>query len=105
MSSHAPRVPPMTDYCSLRIERPTETIAELVLAGPGRGNAMGPDFWRELPAAVAAIEADRGVRALVVRGAGEHYSYGLDLPAMGAELSALLADGAAGRAAVVEQAR
>ena len=95
----------MADYRSLRIERPTEAIAELVLAGPGRGNAMGPDFWRELPAAVAAIEADRAVRALVVRGSGEHCSYGLDLPAMGAELSALLADGAAGRAALVEQAR
>ena len=21
--------------------------------GPGKGNAMGPDFWRELPLAVA----------------------------------------------------
>ena len=24
-------------------------VAQLTLLGPGKGNAMGPDFWRELP--------------------------------------------------------
>ena len=38
----------MTDFKSLRIESQHDAIAELVLIGPGRGNAMGPDFWREL---------------------------------------------------------
>ena len=54
--------------------------------GPGKGNAMGPDFWRELPLAVAALEADDGVRAVIVRGDGANFSYGLDLGAMVGEL-------------------
>lgn len=90
---------------SLRIERNSPDIAELVLTGPGRGNAMGPDFWRELPLAIAELEADAGLRALIVRGSGEHFSYGLDLPAMGAELGGMLGDAARGRPAIVAQAR
>ncbi|PKM40885.1 MAG: enoyl-CoA hydratase, partial [Gammaproteobacteria bacterium HGW-Gammaproteobacteria-1] len=89
---------------SLRIEG-QGAVAELVLLGPGRGNAMGPDFWRELPQAVAQIEADDAVRAIIVRGSGEHFSYGLDLPAMAAQLQPILGNGAAGRAAIITLAR
>jgi enoyl-CoA hydratase len=74
-------------YRSLRVER-QEHVAEIVLMGPGKGNAMGPDFWRELPLAVAALDADEGVRAVIVRGEGAHFSYGLDLAAMAGELPA-----------------
>lgn len=95
----------MSTYVSLRIDRREGGIAELVLFGPARGNAMGPDFWRELPAAVAELQADGALRCLIVRGEGEHFSYGLDLPGMGAELGALLGDGASGRAAIIAQAR
>ncbi len=95
----------MSSQVSLRIDRRDGGIAELVLLGPARGNAMGPDFWRELPAAVAELQADAALRCLIVRGEGEHFSYGLDLPGMGAELGALLGDGAAGRAAIIAQAR
>ena len=94
----------MADYQSLRIERPLADVAQLTLVGPGRGNAMGPHFWRELPLALAALEADAGVRALIVCGAGEHYSFGLDLPAMAAEIGPLLANGAPGRRGVVREA-
>ncbi|MDP1697596.1 MAG: enoyl-CoA hydratase-related protein [Xanthomonadaceae bacterium] len=89
---------------SLRIEG-QGAVAELVLLGPGRGNAMGPDFWRELPQAVAQIEADGAVRTIIVRGSGEHFSYGLDLPAMAAQLQPILGNGAAGRAAIITLAR
>jgi enoyl-CoA hydratase len=89
---------------SLRIDG-QGAVAELVLLGPGRGNAMGPDFWRELPQAVAQIEADGAVRAIIVRGSGEHFSYGLDLPAMAAQLQPILGNGAAGRAAIITLAR
>jgi enoyl-CoA hydratase len=94
----------MSDYRSLRIQHSEDGIAELILLGPARGNAMGPDFWRELPAAVAALAANRTVRAVVVHGDGGHFSYGLDLPAMAGEIGALLSDGAPGRVAIVEQA-
>src|SRR5262245_45381377 len=74
-----------SSYRSLRVERGEHT-AEIVLTGPGKGNAMGPDFWRELPLAIAALEADETVRALIVRGDGAHFSYGLDIGAMAGEL-------------------
>jgi enoyl-CoA hydratase len=78
-------MPEEATYRSLRVEQ-QDGVAEVVLTGPGKGNAMGPDFWRELPLAVAALEADDGVRAVIVRGEGAHFSYGLDLGAMVAEL-------------------
>lgn len=72
------------EYRSLRVSR-EESIAEVVLIGPGKGNAMGPDFWRELPQVFAALDQDEAIRAVIVRGEGQHFSYGLDLPAMLAE--------------------
>lgn len=84
--------------------RSSPSVAELELVGPGRGNAMGPDFWRELPQAMAELDADPELRAVIVHGRGEHFSYGLDLPAMAAEIGAMLGDGARGRRAVIDQA-
>lgn len=68
-------------YQSLRIEK-TDGIAEIVLTGPGKGNALGPDFWREMPEALRELDADESVRVLLLRGNGAHFSYGLDLAAM-----------------------
>jgi enoyl-CoA hydratase len=69
------------ELVSLRVER-TGHRAEVTLLGPGKGNAMGPDFWRELPLVFAALDADTEVRAIVLTGSGAHFSYGLDLPAI-----------------------
>jgi enoyl-CoA hydratase len=74
---------------SLRVRR-TAPIAEVTLLGPGKGNAMGPDFWRELPLVFRALDADPEVRAVVLTGNGPHFSYGLDLPAMMPEWSGIL---------------
>lgn len=63
---------------SVRIER-DGPVAHLVLLGPGAGNAMGPATWDELPAAFAEIDADDALRTVVLRGSGDHFSYGLDL--------------------------
>lgn len=90
---------------SLIIHKNSPAIAELELIGPGRGNAMGPDFWRELPLAIAELESDPVLRALIVRGSGVHFSYGLDLAAMAAEMGAMLGDGAPGRCQIIEAAR
>ncbi|MBB3051077.1 enoyl-CoA hydratase [Prauserella isguenensis] len=57
-------------------------VAEVTLLGPAKGNAMGPDFWRELPLVFRALDADPDVRAIVLTGSGQHFSYGLDLNAM-----------------------
>jgi len=95
----------MPPFQSLRIDQAAVAVAEIVLAGPGRSPAMGPDFWRELPAAVAALEGDPALRAVVVRGDGGQFSYGLDLAAMAADLGSILGDGAAGRPRIIELAR
>ena len=70
-----------------------EHVAEVTLIGPGKGNAMGPDFWRELPEIFAQLDADDSVRAIVVTGSGRNFSYGLDLIAMADELGPVLAEG------------
>src|ERR1700735_4594023 len=72
-------------------------VAQVTLIGPGKGNAMGPAFWSELPELFADLDADRDVRAIVITGSGRNFSYGLDLPAMGGSFSPVLADGASAR--------
>lgn len=77
----------------------TETndhVAEVVLRTPGKGNAMGPDFWRELPETFAALDANSDVRAVVLRADGKHFTFGLDLASMMTELGPLAAGGLAG---------
>ncbi|RLK59434.1 enoyl-CoA hydratase [Actinokineospora cianjurensis] len=72
----------------------SDHVAEVTLLGPGKGNAMGPDFWRELPVVFGALDADPEVRAVVLTGSGAHFSYGLDLPAMMPRWGEVLAEGA-----------
>ncbi|MEZ5151550.1 crotonase/enoyl-CoA hydratase family protein [Rhodococcus zopfii] len=67
-------------------------VARVTLVGPGKGNAMGPDFWSELPELFAALDTDDEVRAVVLAGSGKHFSFGLDLPAMSGDIGKVLAD-------------
>lgn len=83
-------------YESLAVEI-SDHVAQVTLLGPGKGNAMGPAFWAELPEAFRALDADPDVRAIVLTGSGKNFSYGLDLAAMGDTLSPMLADGALAR--------
>jgi enoyl-CoA hydratase len=80
-------------YESVTVET-KEHVAQVTLIGPGKGNAMGPAFWSELPEVFTALDADRDIRAIVITGSGRNFSYGLDLPAMGATLAPVLAEGA-----------
>ncbi|MER7450265.1 crotonase/enoyl-CoA hydratase family protein [Nocardia beijingensis] len=81
----------MTDWQAFTVET-KDHVAQVTLIGPGKGNAMGPDFWRELPEVFQALDADPDVRAIVLTGSGKHFSYGLDLPAMSGTFGPLLAD-------------
>ena len=65
-------------------------VLTLTLLGPGKGNAMGPEFWAELPQAIDEINRMDDVRAVIVRGSGDHFSYGLDLPQMMPRLAAMV---------------
>ena len=75
----------MTQYRSLTIDI-ADHIATVTLIGPGRGNAMGPAFWEEMAPAFATLDTDDTVRVVLVRGSGDHFSYGLDLMAMMGDL-------------------
>ncbi|WP_407689524.1 crotonase/enoyl-CoA hydratase family protein [Mycobacterium sp. HUMS_1102779] len=72
-------------------------VARVTLIGPGKGNAMGPAFWSEMPELFAALDADHDVRAIVITGSGKNFSYGLDVPAMGGTFTPLLAGDALAR--------
>jgi enoyl-CoA hydratase len=76
-----------SNYKSLRFEK-SDGVAEVTLVGPGKGNAMGPEFWVEMPALFESIDHDEEVRVVIIRGEGDHFSYGLDLPAMAGQLGA-----------------
>ena len=71
----------LDNLVSLKVDI-ADRVAEVTLLGPGKGNAMGPDFWRELPQVFGALDADPEVHAVVLTGSGPNFSYGLDLPAM-----------------------
>lgn len=79
------------DLVSLKVDI-ADRVAEVTLLGPGKGNAMGPDFWRELPLVFGELDADPEVHAIVLTGSGANFSYGLDLPAMMPHWAPLLAD-------------
>ncbi len=59
-------------------------VATLWLDRPEARNAMAPQFFEDLPRAVAEINADATIRAIVVAAKGPHFSVGLDLKAVGA---------------------
>ena len=68
----------MTD--TIRVER-AEGLATLSLAQAARGNPIDGAFARELVHVVGALReaADDGLRAVLLRAEGPHFSYGGDL--------------------------
>ncbi|WP_420147597.1 crotonase/enoyl-CoA hydratase family protein [Spirosoma sp.] len=75
-------------YQALAFEQ-TNGVMTLTLLGPGKGNAMGPEFWEELPKAMDEINRMHDVRCIVFRGSGDHFSYGLNIPHMMPRLGAM----------------
>jgi enoyl-CoA hydratase len=86
----------MAELVSMKVERAAH-VAIVTLLGPGKGNALGPDFWRELPLVFGDLDADDDIRAIVLTGSGKHFSYGLDLSAIAQLWAPLLADRALAR--------
>ncbi len=69
---------------SIEIDR---DVATLWLDREEARNALGPDFWRDLPIAMALLGDDPDVRCVILAAKGPHFSVGLDLKAMGPLLS------------------
>ncbi len=86
--------PPSLESLALSIEDHVATVTLRAAGALGKANRMGPAFWREMPEAFAWLDASPDVRAVVLRGEGEHFTYGLDLATMAGELAPALGDGA-----------
>lgn len=69
-------------------------VATVTMRASGKAPRMGGAFWREMPDLFASLDDDEAVRCVVVRGEGEHFSFGLDLGTMAADVQPLLVDGA-----------
>jgi enoyl-CoA hydratase len=63
----------------VRVEQPGDRVAVLVLDRPNRLNALSSELAAGLAEAVAEVEADPEVRALVVAGEGRCFSAGADI--------------------------
>ena len=67
----------MTDSLDFKMLSPA--IGELCLNNPARRNALTAKMWAELPAKLDEIAKTKGLKALILRGAGEHFSAGADI--------------------------
>ncbi len=65
-------------FPGLAFEAPADGVLELVIANEGRQNSATEAMHRDLANVWRALDADPGVRAVLVRGAGEHFSSGGD---------------------------
>lgn len=54
-------------------------VAHIRLSRPESLNTMVPAFWKELPAALRAIDAEAQARVIVISATGKHFSAGMDL--------------------------
>jgi enoyl-CoA hydratase len=69
-------------------------VATVTLAATGKANRMGPEYWAQIPALFTRLDMDDDVRSVVLRGAGQHFTFGLDLAGMAGELAALISSDA-----------
>jgi len=82
---------PVPDFSALSLAL-EDHVATVVLRATGKASRMGPAFWDEMPKAFAWLDAEPDVRAVVLRGEGEHFSFGLDLATMAGDILGVLAD-------------
>ncbi|BAU73717.1 crotonase/enoyl-CoA hydratase family protein [Metapseudomonas furukawaii] len=68
----------MPDYKAFRVEL-ADKIAHVQINRPEKVNAMNADFWKEIITIFQEIEENDEVRAVVLSGAGKHFSSGIDL--------------------------
>lgn len=66
----------MSDRVETRVR---DHVAEVVLNRPEKFNALDIETFRALDAAARSIEADKSVRAVILRGAGDNFCAGIDL--------------------------
>ena len=72
----APKSHPAETFAHLRLERPTEGVARLVLDNPSQRNAMSEQMTASWAAAVDDLAGDPSVRVVVVTGEGTAFCSG-----------------------------
>ncbi|MCW2271085.1 putative enoyl-CoA hydratase echA8 [compost metagenome] len=68
----------MTDYQAFKVEL-NNHIAHVQINRPEKYNAMNAPFWSEIVDIFKWIDETDAVRAVVISGAGKHFSAGIDL--------------------------
>jgi enoyl-CoA hydratase len=63
-----------------------DRVARLTLNRPGQMNTISPAFWRELDAALDALQRDAPARALVLDSTGKHFCAGMSLDVFGSSI-------------------
>ena len=58
-------------------------VATLWLDRPEKLNAISFEMWGDFVDAMAAVEADKNIRAVVVAGRGKSFCVGIDLQSLG----------------------
>nr|WP_232247584.1 MULTISPECIES: crotonase/enoyl-CoA hydratase family protein [Pseudomonas] len=71
-------VPPVTEYSAFKVEL-TDNIAHVQINRPEKVNAMNAAFWEEIITIFQWVDDTDAVRAVVISGAGKHFSAGIDL--------------------------
>jgi methylglutaconyl-CoA hydratase len=72
-------MPAMPSWTSLDLQRRADGVAVLTMNRPAVFNAFDETLIAELDAAFALLGGDESVRAIVLAGAGKHFSAGADL--------------------------
>lgn len=67
-----------TAYSALQISV-SEHVATVTLLNTGSKPSMGAAHFTELPQAFTRLDEDESVRAVVIRGSGDDFSFGIDL--------------------------
>lgn len=69
----------MTDFQTIELNKDARGVATLWLNRADKNNAFDAQVIGELNAALAQVQADAGIRFLILRGRGKHFSAGADL--------------------------
>ena len=69
----------MIDFNTLELHTDPRGFATLWLSREQKNNAFNAEMIRELILALDAVQADAGLRFLILRGRGKHFSAGADL--------------------------
>ena len=57
----------------------SDHVGELTLSQPARRNALNAAMWAGLPKILETAQNTPGLKALIVRGAGDHFASGADI--------------------------